>query len=251
MVAVSVWYNVGSTETGRPHRLCPLFDTSVKGPKTAGEYFEYTGRWGHDLTAPLFDRTNYFRPFRGRADRALSSKDGWATSRLTDAPKISTTRSASDRTKKAQGDNERRLVEYAQLEALIVPRAHPIAIDDGLDGDLSAATSIPRSGPENYGRTTRCGEGGDMTSRSAAAWSSAISGRYRVGRQRAGSGSSDIRGSGPKVMRERVAYTRLYRNGWSPALRTRHRALSVGRTVIGGSPARARQHLGVAADRGA
>jgi zinc protease len=148
VVAVSVWYNVGSKDeppgkTGFAHLFEHLmFNGSENAP---GEYFEYTRRMGAtDLNGTTwFDRTNYFQTVpRPALEHALfleSDRMGHMLGAVTQ--ENLTNQIGVVQNEKRQGDNEPfGLVEYAQLAALF-PEGHPYRHSTiGSMADLSAAT---------------------------------------------------------------------------------------------------------------
>ncbi len=148
VVAVSIWYNVGSKDepagrTGFAHLFEHImFNGSENAP---GEYFEYTRAMGAtDLNGTTwFDRTNYFQTVpRPALERALfleSDRMGHLLGALTQ--ENLTNQIGVVQNEKRQGDNEPYgMVEYAQLEGLF-PEGHPYRHSTiGSMADLSAAT---------------------------------------------------------------------------------------------------------------
>lgn len=148
IVAVSVWYNVGSKDepagrTGFAHLFEHImFNGSENAP---GEYFEYTRAMGAtDLNGTTwFDRTNYFetvpRPALERALFLESDRMGHLLGALTQ--ENLTNQIGVVQNEKRQGDNQPYgMVEYAQLEGLF-PEGHPYRHSTiGSMADLSAAT---------------------------------------------------------------------------------------------------------------
>jgi zinc protease len=148
VVAISVWYNVGSKDepegkTGFAHLFEHLmFNGSENSP---GDYFEPLREIGAtDFNGTTwFDRTNYFqtvpRPALERglfleADRMGHLLGAMTREKLTNQIGVV-------QNEKRQGDNEPYgLVEYAQLEALF-PEGHPYHHSTiGSMADLDAAT---------------------------------------------------------------------------------------------------------------
>ena len=148
IVAVSIWYNVGSKDepkgrTGVAHLFEHLmFNGSENAP---GDYFEHTRAMGAtDLNGTTwFDRTNYFQTVpRPALERALfleSDRMGHLLGAVTQ--ENLTNQIGVVQNEKRQGDNEPfGLVEYAQLEGLF-PEGHPYRHSTiGSMADLSAAT---------------------------------------------------------------------------------------------------------------
>ena len=132
VVAVSIWYNVGSKDepagrTGFAHLFEHLmFNGSENAP---GEYFEYTRAMGAtDLNGTTwFDRTNYFQTVpRSALERSLfleADRMGHLLGAVTQ--ENLTNQIGVVQNEKRQGDNQPYgLVEYAQLETLF-PKGHP------------------------------------------------------------------------------------------------------------------------------
>ena len=148
IVAVSIWYNVGSKDepagrTGFAHLFEHLmFNGSENAP---GEYFEYTRAMGAtDLNGTTwFDRTNYFqtvpRPALEQALYLESDRMGHLLGAVTQ--ENLTNQIGVVQNEKRQADNEPYgMVEYAQLEGLF-PEGHPYRHSTiGSMADLSAAT---------------------------------------------------------------------------------------------------------------
>jgi predicted Zn-dependent peptidase len=148
VVAVSVWYNVGSKDepagrTGFAHLFEHImFNGSENAP---GDYFTYTRAIGAtDLNGTTwFDRTNYFetvpRPALEQALFLESDRMGHLLGGLTQ--EALTNQIGVVQNEKRQGDNQPfGLVEYAQLKALI-PADHPYGHSTiGSMADLDAAS---------------------------------------------------------------------------------------------------------------
>ena len=161
VVAVSIWYNVGSKDepagrTGFAHLFEHLmFNGSENAP---GEYFEYTRQMGAtDLNGTTwFDRTNYFQTVpRPALERALfleSDRMGHLLGAVTQ--ENLTNQIGVVQNEKRQGDNQPYgMVEYAQLEGLF-PEGHPYRHSTiGSMADLSAATldTVREWFRDNYG----------------------------------------------------------------------------------------------------
>ena len=132
VVAVSVWYNVGSKfepkgKTGFAHLFEHLmFNGSENAP---GDYFTYTKQIGAtDLNGTTyFDRTNYFETVPSAAiERTLfleSDRMGYLLGAIT--PAVVDEQRGVVQNEKRQGDNQPfGLVEYKQIETLF-PATHP------------------------------------------------------------------------------------------------------------------------------
>jgi zinc protease len=148
VVAVSVWYNVGSKDepagrTGFAHLFEHImFNGSENAP---GDYFAPLREIGAtDFNGTTwFDRTNYFETVpRNALDRALyleSDRMGHLLGGLTQ--ESLTAQIGVVQNEKRQGDNQPYgMVEYAQLEGLF-PEGHPYHHSTiGSMADLSAST---------------------------------------------------------------------------------------------------------------
>jgi predicted Zn-dependent peptidase len=148
IVAVSVWYNVGSKfepagKTGFAHLFEHLmFNGSENAP---GDYFGPMKEVGAtDLNGTTwFDRTNYYETVPTPAlDRALfleSDRMGYLTGAVTQG--VLDEQRGVVQNEKRQGDNQPfGLVEYSQLEALF-PEGHPYRHSTiGSMADLDAAS---------------------------------------------------------------------------------------------------------------
>ena len=132
VVAVSVWYNVGSKfepkgKTGFAHLFEHLmFNGSENAP---GDYFTYTKQIGAtDLNGTTyFDRTNYFETVPSSAlERTLfleSDRMGYLLGAIT--PAVVDEQRGVVQNEKRQGDNQPfGLVDYKQIENLF-PATHP------------------------------------------------------------------------------------------------------------------------------
>ena len=148
VVAVSVWYNVGSKfepkgKTGFAHLFEHLmFNGSENAP---GDFFDYTKQIGAtDLNGTTyFDRTNYFETVPSAAiDRALfleSDRMGYLLGAIT--PAVVDEQRGVVQNEKRQGDNQPYgLVQYKQIEALF-PATHPYGHTTiGAMADLDSAS---------------------------------------------------------------------------------------------------------------
>ena len=248
VVAVSVWYNVGSKDeppgrTGFAHLFEHLmFNGSENAP---GDYFEPLREIGAtDLNGTTwFDRTNYFQTVpRAALERALyleSDRMGHLLGAVTQ--ENLTNQIGVVQNEKRQGDNQPYgLVDYAQLEALF-PEGHPYRHSTiGSMADLSAATLADvhawfreRYGPNNAVLVLA----GDID----AAEARPLVERY-FGQIERGPVNTPAEAEVPTlpervdaVMHDRVATTRLYRNWVVPGLTHEDVVpLQVGAAVLGG-----------------
>ena len=234
IVAVSVWYNVGSKDepagrTGFAHLFEHLmFNGSENAP---GDYFTYTARDRRDR----FERHHLVRPhqlFRDRAARRRSSSALFLESDRMGHLLGAITQEELDnqrgvvQNEKRQGDNEPYgMVEYAQLEDAVPRRAIPIITRRSARWPISTP---PRSTtvrdwfreqlrPEQRrARPRRRHQRAPRRGR----WSSAISATSRAGRSTipAAADVPTLPHRVDRVMHDRVANTRLYRNWVVPGL---------------------------------
>lgn len=248
VVAVSIWYNVGSKDepegrTGFAHLFEHLmFNGSENAP---GEYFDYTrGMGATDLNGTTwFDRTNYFQTVpRPALEQALfleSDRMGHLLGAVTQ--KNLTNQIGVVQNEKRQGDNEPfGLVEYAQLEALF-PEGHPYRHSTiGSMADLDAATLDDvkdwfrnKYGPNNAVLVLA----GDISAAEARPLVQKYFGDIPRGPVNMPAAAAVPTLPAPKmeVMKDRVANVRLYRNWVVPGLTDPElTALNVGATVLGG-----------------
>ncbi|MGZ8360368.1 MAG: M16 family metallopeptidase [Allosphingosinicella sp.] len=248
VVAVSIWYNVGSKDepagrTGFAHLFEHLmFNGSENAP---GEYFEYTRAMGAtDLNGTTwFDRTNYFQTVpRPALERALfleSDRMGHLLGAVTQ--ENLTNQIGVVQNEKRQGDNEPfGMVEYAQLEALF-PEGHPYRHSTiGSMADLSAATLDTVQGwfRENYGpNNSVLVLAGDIDAAEARPLVERYFGDIPRGPQNVPA-QADVPTLPARVdatMTDRVANTRLYRNWVVPGLTHQDQVpLQVAASVLGG-----------------
>jgi zinc protease len=248
IVAVSVWYNVGSKDepagrTGFAHLFEHLmFNGSENAP---GEYFEYTRRMGAtDLNGTTwFDRTNYFetvpRPALENALFLESDRMGHLLGAVTQ--ENLTNQIGVVQNEKRQGDNEPfGMVEYAQLEGLF-PEGHPYRHSTiGSMADLSAATldTVRSWFTENYGPNNAVLVlAGDIDAREAQPLVERYFGDIPRGPVNVPA-AADVPTLAARVdrqMHDRVANVRLYRNWAVPGLTHADQVpLQVAASILGG-----------------
>ena len=248
IVAVSIWYNVGSKDepagrTGFAHLFEHImFNGSENAP---GEYFEYTRAMGAtDLNGTTwFDRTNYFETVpRPNLEQALfleSDRMGHLLGALTQ--ENLTNQIGVVQNEKRQGDNEPYgLVEYAQLDALF-PDGHPYRHSTiGSMADLSAATLDTARAwfRENYGPNNAVLVlAGDIDAAEARPLVERYFGPIPRGpvNDPAQADVPTLPARVDRVMHDRVANTRLYRDWVVPGLTHEDIApLQVAASVLGG-----------------
>ena len=231
VVAVSVWYNVGSKDepagrTGFAHLFEHLmFNGSENSP---GDYFEplkEIGATDYNGTT-WFDRTNYFetvpRPALERALWLESDRMGHLLGAVTQQNLDNQIKVVQN--EKRQGDNEPfGLVEYAQLEALF-PEGHPYHHSTiGSMSDLDAASLDDvkgwfrsRYGPNNSVLVIA----GDVSAAEARPMVEKYFGDIPRGPVNNPAEADVPTLAAPKlqVMKDRVSNTRLYRTWAVPGL---------------------------------
>jgi zinc protease len=248
VVAVSVWYNVGSKDepagrTGFAHLFEHLmFNGSENAP---GDYFTYTRAMGAtDLNGTTwFDRTNYFQTVpRAALDQALyleSDRMGHLLGAVTQ--ENLTNQIGVVQNEKRQGDNEPfGMVEYVQLESMF-PEGHPYRHSTiGSMADLSAASMETvhdwfrsKYGPNNAVLVLA----GDITEAEARPLVERYFGAIARGpvNTPAAAAIPTLPARVDRLMHDRVANTRLYRDWAVPGLTEEDTvALSVGGAILGG-----------------
>jgi zinc protease len=248
VVAVSVWYNVGSKDeppgkTGFAHLFEHLmFNGSENAP---GEYFEPLREMGAtDFNGTTwFDRTNYFQTVpRPALERTLfleSDRMGYLLGAVTQ--ENLTNQIGVVQNEKRQGDNQPfGLVEYAKLAALF-PEGHPYRHSTiGSMADLDAATldTVRQWFRDNYGPNNAVLVlAGDIDAAEARPLVERYFGPIARGpvNEPAQADVPTLDARVDELMHDRVANTRLYRTWIVPGLLHEDVApLQVGATVLGG-----------------
>ena len=248
VVAVSVWYNVGSKDepkgkTGFAHLFEHImFNGSENAP---GDYFEPLREIGAtDFNGTTwFDRTNYFQPVPTPAlERALfleSDRMGHLLGAVTQ-DKL-TNQIGVVQNEKRQGDNQPfGLVEYAQLDALM-PEGHPYrhsTIGSMADLDSASLADIKQWFRDKYGPNNAVLVlAGDVSAAQARPLVEKYFGDIPRGPVNTPAAAPVPTLAAPKaeVMKDRVAFTRIYRNWTVPGLTDPEFVpLDVGATVLGG-----------------
>jgi zinc protease len=248
VVAVSVWYNVGSKDepagrTGFAHLFEHLmFNGSENAP---GDYFAPLREIGAtDFNGTTwFDRTNYFQTVpRNALERALyleSDRMGHLLGAITQ--ENLTNQIGVVQNEKRQGDNEPYgMVEYAQLEGLF-PAGHPYHHSTiGSMADLSAASLETvrdwfrsKYGPNNAVLVLA----GDINAAEARPLVERYFGDIARGpvNTPAAAAIPTLPARVDRQMHDRVANTRLYRMWTVPGLTTPDQIpLQVGASILGG-----------------
>ncbi len=248
IVAVSVWYDVGSKhepkgKTGFAHLFEHLmFNGSENSP---GDFFEPLQRMGAtDFNGTTwFDRTNYFENVpTGGLERTLwleSDRMGHLVGGI-DQTKL-TNQIGVVQNEKRQGDNQPYgMVEYAQIKAMI-PADHPYGHSTiGSMGDLTGASLDDVKGwfRQHYGPNNAVLVlAGDIDARTAKPLVEKYFGDIPRGPQQSPIPVPVPTLSAPKseVLKDRVANVRIYRNWTIPGLNDADAVpLDVAGSVLGG-----------------
>jgi predicted Zn-dependent peptidase len=248
VVAVSVWYDVGSKheprgKTGFAHLFEHLmFNGSENSP---GDFFEPLQQIGAtDFNGTTwFDRTNYFETVPTPAlERALfleSDRMGHLLGAVTQ-DKLDNQRGVVQNEKR-QGDNQPYgLVEYAQIKALI-PAGHPYGhstIGSMADLDAASLEDVKTWFRTHYGPNNAVLVlAGDIDVATAKPLVEKYFGDIPRGPQQAGVTAPvpTLAKRIDEVMKDRVATTRLYRNWVVPGLDSPDAVpLDVAASVLGG-----------------
>jgi len=248
IVAVSVWYHVGSKDepagkTGFAHLFEHLmFNGSENAP---GDYFEPMQQIGAtDLNGTTwFDRTNYFESVpTGALETALfleSDRMGWLLGGI-DQAKLDNQRGVVQNEKR-QGDNQPfGLVEYAQLDALF-PDGHPYhhpTIGSMADLDAASLADVKDWFRQKYGPNNAVLVlAGDIDLPTAQTLVTKYFGNIPRGPDVIPAAATVPTLPAPKAetMKDHVAATRLYRNWVVPGLTDPDLVpLDVFATVLGG-----------------
>ena len=248
IVAVSVWYNVGSKhepqgKTGFAHLFEHLmFNGSEHAP---GDFFEPLQQVGAtDFNGTTwFDRTNYFETVpTGALDVALfleSDRMGHLLGAVTQ-DKLDNQRGVVQNEKR-QGDNQPYgLVEYAQLAGLL-PSTHPYGhstIGSMADLDAASLQTVKDWFTDHYGPNNAVLVlAGDIDLATARAKVTKWFGKIPAGKlvQPVTVTIPSLPARKDEVMKDRVATTRLYRYWTTPGLTDPDSVpLDVGASVLGG-----------------
>ncbi|MGF7150722.1 putative Zn-dependent peptidase [Sphingomonas zeicaulis] len=248
IVAVSVWYNVGSKhepkgKTGFAHLFEHLmFNGSENAP---GDFFEPLQQVGAtDFNGTTwFDRTNYFETVPTPAlERALfleSDRMGHLLGAVTQE-KLDNQRGVVQNEKR-QGDNQPYgLVEYAQLAALF-PEGHPYrhsTIGSMADLDGASLEDVKNWFRQHYGPNNAILVlAGDIDAKTARPLVEKYFGDIAQGPQQGAVNAPVPTLPAPvrEEMKDRVATTRIYRDWIVPGLNdTDTVPLDIGASVLGG-----------------
>ncbi|HEY0446303.1 MAG TPA: pitrilysin family protein [Allosphingosinicella sp.] len=248
VVAVSIWYNVGSKDeppgkTGFAHLFEHLMFNGSENAR--GDYFEPLREIGAtDFNGTTwFDRTNYFQTVPTPAlERALfleSDRMGHLLGAVTQE-KL-TNQIGVVQNEKRQGDNEPfGLVEYAQLEALF-PDRHPYrhsTIGSMADLDSASLEDVKQWFRDKYGPNNAVLVlAGDVSAAEARPLVEKYFGGIPRGpvNQPASASVPTLPAPKSEEMKDRVANTRLYRNWVVPGMLDPEIVpLDVAATVLGG-----------------
>ena len=248
VVAVSVWYGVGSKhepkgKTGFAHLFEHLmFNGSENAP---GDYFEPLQQVGAtDFNGTTWlDRTNYFQTVpTGALERALfleSDRMGHLLGAVTQE-KLDNQRGVVQNEKR-QGDNQPYgLVEYLQFENLF-PQGHPYhhsTIGSMADLDAASLDDVKNWFRDNYGPNNAVLVlAGDIDVQTAKTLVEKYFGDIKRGPavKAVNAPVTTLKAAKFDTMTDRVATTRIYRNWVVPGLNDKDSAaLDVAASVLGG-----------------
>ena len=248
VVAVSIWYNVGSKDepkgkTGFAHLFEHLmFNGSENAP---GDFFEPLQQIGAtDLNGTTwFDRTNYFQTVPKAALETIlfleSDRMGHLLGAVTQE-KLDNQRGVVQNEKR-QGDNQPYgLVEYAELEALF-PEGHPYrhsTIGSMADLDSASLADVKQWFRDNYGPNNAVLVlAGDVDVGTAKTLVTKYFGDIPRGpvNEPAAADVPTLKAPLTQVMKDRVATTRIYRKWAVPGMLDPEVVpLEVGASVLGG-----------------
>jgi zinc protease len=247
VVAVSVWYNVGSKDeppgrTGFAHLFEHLMFGGSENVANFDELVLAMGASNSNGTT-WFDRTNYFQtvPTGGLEQMLFIEADrmgrllGAVTQEKLDAQR------GVVQNEKRQGDNEPYgLVEYAQLDALF-PEGHPYrhsTIGSMADLDSASLADVKQWFRERYGPNNAVLVlAGDVDAAAARPLVEKHFGDIPRGpvNTPAAAGVPTLAAPRSETMKDRVAQTRLYRNWVVPGLLDEDSvALDIAAAVLGG-----------------
>jgi predicted Zn-dependent peptidase len=248
VVAVSVWYGVGSKhepkgKTGFAHLFEHLmFNGSENAP---GDYFEPLQQVGAtDFNGTTWlDRTNYFQTVpTGALERALfleSDRMGYLLGAVTQE-KLDNQRGVVQNEKRQGDNNPYGLVRYATFEGLF-PKGHPYRHSTiGSMADLNGATlaDVHQWFKDNYGPNNAVLVlAGDVDLATAKTLVEKYFGDIKRGPAIKPVNAPVPTLSAPKteIMKDRVATTRIYRFWAVPGLNDKEAAaLDAGASVLGG-----------------
>jgi predicted Zn-dependent peptidase len=248
VVAVSVWYNVGSKDepagrTGFAHLFEHLMFNGSENARD--DYFSYTRAIGAtDLNGTTwFDRTNYFetvpRPALEQALFLESDRMGHLLGAITQ--EVLDNQRGVVQNEKRQGDNEPYgMVEYVQLETLF-PASHPYhhsTIGSMADLDHASLETVRAWFRENYGPNNAILVlAGDIDAAEARPLVQRYFGDIARGpvNEPAAADVPTLPHRIDRVMHDRVANTRLYRDWVVPGLTAEDTVpLQVAATILGG-----------------
>ena len=248
IVAVAVWYNVGSKDepkgqTGFAHLFEHLmFNGSENAPE---DYFQYLGEMGAtDYNGTTnFDRTNYFQTVPTPAlERALwleSDRMGYLLGAVTQQ-KLDNQRGVVQNEKR-QGDNQPGGLVFYEIIKTLFPAPHPYDHTPiGSMADLDAATMDTVQGwfRDNYGpNNATLVLAGDISPADARPMVEKYFGPIARGpvNDPAEAEVTELSADVRKVMKDQVAATNITKYWTAPGMLDRElTALTVGTQILGG-----------------
>ena len=248
VVAVSVWYNVGSKDepkgkTGFAHLFEHLmFNGSENAPKDFDNYLQEIGATDSNGTT-WYDRTNYFQTVpKAAIDRALfleSDRMGYLLGAVTQQ-KLDTQRGVVQNEKRQRDNNPGGLVFYAVSDNLF-PEGHPYrhsTIGSMADLDAASLADVKRWFIDNYGPNNAILVlAGDITEAEARPLAEKYFGAIKRGPVNvpANADIPSLAASKALAMKDRVAAVQIQRNWTVPGIASDQlAALDLGGEILGG-----------------
>jgi zinc protease len=248
VVAVSVWYNVGSKDepkgrTGFAHLFEHLmFNGSENAPGDFFEYLQQMGATDYNGTTH-FDRTNYFQTVpTGAVEKALfleSDRMGYLLGAVTQA-KLDNQRGVVQNEKR-QGDNQPGGLVFYEVLKGIFPEGHPYRhspIGSMADLDAASLADVRDWFRDNYGpNNSVLVLAGDINVAEARPLVEKYFGSIPRGPVNEPAQASVPTLDAPKsiVMKDRVAATQVQRYWPMPGILDRQlAALDIGGSILGG-----------------
>jgi zinc protease len=248
VVAVSVWYDVGSKheprgKTGFAHLFEHLMFNGTEN--VPGDFFEPLQQVGSTDTngTTWFDRTNYFETVPSSALEVALFLESDRMGHLLGAvnQKVLDNQRGVVQNEKRQGDNQPYgLVEYAQIEAMIPPD-HPYGhstIGSMADLDKASLADVKAWFVDHYGPNNAIiALAGDIDAATAKPLMEKYFGDIPAGKPvpKLEVPVPTLQAAKSEVMKDHVATTRLYRNWTVPGLNDPDAVpLAIGAHVLGG-----------------
>lgn len=248
IVALAVWYNVGSKDepkgkSGFAHLFEHLmFNGSENAPEDYFQYLQEMGATDYNGTTN-FDRTNYFQTVPKPAlERALwleSDRMGYLLGAITQA-KLDNQRGVVQNEKR-QGDNQPGGLVFYEIVKTLFPAPHPYdhtPIGSMADLDQASMADVQNWFRDNYGpNNATVVLAGDITAAEARTLVEKYFGPIARGpvNTPAAANVPDLAQDVRKVMKDQVAATNIAKYWSAPGITDRElTALTVGTQILGG-----------------